>query len=144
MQKAEYIAKIRERIVTAPSGPTPHLISKATKRKIAEDLKAKAIADLKKWIDPEHGIIIVQKSVSPSGMQRGLEVYNHNLTARLTHNMAEALGWGLTKDRHLKVKGCGMDMHFATAYELTHTLYSEEERAELAGNGSGCLPWRSL
>lgn len=106
--------------------------------------RAHAIATLKRWIDPEHGIIIIQKSVSPSGMQRGLEVYNHNLTARLTYEMSIALGWGLTKGGHLKVKGCGMDMHFATAYKLSHTLYSEEERAEFANNGVGCMPYRSL
>jgi hypothetical protein len=106
--------------------------------------QADSIARLREWIDPKEGIVIIIKSVSRSGMQRGMEVYTRDLDACITYHVGHALGWGFTKDNHVKVGGCGMDMRFHLAYSLTHTLYSEEERKELTGNGSGCLPYKTL
>ena len=77
-------------------------------------------------------IFVIQKSVSRSGMTRGLELYifiwnephQECEPIRITHQVARALQWPYNeKTETLTVSGCGMDMHFHTVYSLSCLLY---------------------
>lgn len=101
------------------------------------------ITDLRKHIDPTKGIVIVIKSVSSSGMSRRMKVYNHDLSRHITYDVGGALGYSVN-DKGVLVSGCGMDMTFALADHITHVVYTPEERKAFTGNGSGCLPWKTI
>lgn len=107
---------------------------------------------LKNHIKPSDALIIVQKSVSASGMLRKMKLYvgkNTDSLMDITYHAAKALGWGYS-DGLLRVGGCGMDMHFHTADSLTHAIYDYDESRKMAakgkfkGNGGSCLDWISL
>lgn len=99
---------------------------------------------LREIINHKKGIVIFQTSVSKSGMSRAVSIYNHDLSAWLTYHVANVLGYTVDKNDKLKISGCGMDMHFWIADALTHALYTKAEQKKLAGNGQGCLPWKSI
>ena len=68
-------------------------------------------------------------SVSASGMNRNILVQsceqnktNNNFYFRQYSRMFEMLGYKLNKDYNIKVSGCGMNMLFATNYNLIHTF----------------------
>ena len=104
--------------------------------------KQEAIDKLKQLIDKKI-VYMVQYHVSSSGMTRYIKIYNHDMQ-NITSYVDDFLQWGQDKKQWgLKVWGCGMDMHFHTAYCLSY-IYDEEERKELTGNGGGCLEWKSL
>lgn len=68
-------------------------------------------------------------SVSSSGMNRNILVQSceqnkntNNFYFRQYSRMFEMLGYKLNKDYNIKVSGCGMNMLFATNYNLIHTF----------------------
>ena len=84
-------------------------------------------------------VFVVQRHVSPSGMQRQLDLYlipnkdmneydNQIKPRRITYSVAQALQWVYNeKYEALTVNGCGMDMHFHTVYSLSCVLYCDEK-----------------
>ena len=68
-------------------------------------------------------------NVSSSGMNRNILVQsceqnktNNNFYFRQYSRMFEMLGYKLNKDYNIRVSGCGMNMLFATNYNLIHTF----------------------
>lgn len=68
-------------------------------------------------------------NVSSNGMSRSIYVQsceqsksNNNFYFRQYSRMFEMLGYKLDKDYNVRVAGCGMNMLFATNYNLIHTL----------------------
>lgn len=68
-------------------------------------------------------------NVSNSGMNRNILVQsceqnknNNNFYYRQYLKMFEILGYKLDKNFNIKVSGCGMNMLFATNYNLIHTF----------------------
>ena len=61
-------------------------------------------------------IIASVKSVAKSGMSRTIAFYmiENNKIVDITHVIAQVLGHTLQRDCTIRVKGCGMDMIFAT------------------------------
>lgn len=87
-----------------------------------EQIKNEAIEMLKKYLKPGdtvHGII---RNVSKSGMSRTIDFYGPEYVY-LTGYMALAMDDKRDKHGALKVSGCGMDMVFATVYNLGSTLW---------------------
>ena len=99
---------------------------------------------LRKFVKPTSTIIVIQKSVSKSGMSRRLELYTFHKgrLVRLTWHIAQLMEYS-RNDKGLLVNGCGMDMHFATVYNLTSYLFPRSSKY-LTGNGGGTLEWQSL
>lgn len=83
-------------------------------------------------------------SVSSSGMNRNILVQsceqnktNINFYFRQYSRMFEMLGYKLDKNYNIRISGCGMNMLFATNYNLIHTfknmnIISAEEAEILA------------
>ena len=68
-------------------------------------------------------------NVSSNGMNRNILVQSceqnktsNNFYFRQYSRMFEMLGYKLNKDYNVKVSGCGMNMLFATNYNLIHTF----------------------
>ena len=68
-------------------------------------------------------------NVSSNGMNRNILVQSceqnktsNNFYFRQYSRMFEMLGYKLNKDYNIKVSGCGMNMLFATNYNLIHTF----------------------
>lgn len=102
---------------------------------------------LKKYIaENDYTIAINNTSVSKSGMSRTMEVYAKDYY-RITWLVAVILESKLHHNG-IRVEGCGMDMTFWLADQITYLLYTKEERAELGdklkGNGGGCIKWINL
>jgi hypothetical protein len=118
--------------------------------KQTKELKQKeAITKIKEWLKPNDTLLIIQKSVSASGMSRKLRVFNQKSLFNITKDVAEIMGLRYNDDDTLTVTGCGMDMHFWLAYTLPSYLYGykkSKKMTSLNGNGSllGCFKWRSL
>ena len=83
-------------------------------------------------------------NVSSNGMNRNILIQsceqnktNNNFYYRQYSRMFEMLGYKLNKDYYIRVSGCGMNMLFATNYNLIHTfknmnIISENEAGILA------------
>lgn len=83
-------------------------------------------------------------NVSSNGMNRNIFIQsceqsktNNNFYFRQYSRMFEMLGYKLSKDYYIRVSGCGMNMLFATNYNLIHTfknmnIISESEAEILA------------
>ena len=70
-------------------------------------------------------------NVSQSGMNRNILIQsceqnktNNNFYFRQYSRMFEMLNYKLDKDYNIRVSGCGMNMLFATNYNLIHTFKS--------------------
>ena len=74
-------------------------------------------------------ILYTATHVSASGMNRNINIksFEGNMTKgshRNYYSMLKVLGYSFAKDSHdIKVSGCGMDMLFATNYDIIHTLH---------------------
>ena len=87
------------------------------------------------------------RNVSQSGMNRNILIQsceqnknNNNFYFRQYSRMFEMLNYKLNKDYNIRVSGCGMNMLFATNYNLIHTfknmnIISESEAEILAQKG---------
>ncbi len=65
--------------------------------------------------------------VSQSGMSRNIMIKSYEGTMndgfyRWYYKMLEAMGYKFASDNSIKVSGCGMDMLFATNYNIIHSL----------------------
>lgn len=80
--------------------------------------KVKAILD---GVDTIYGIV---RKVSASGMSRDIDLYiiKDNKLQYLTGYASVILGYTLSKDRGMKVQGCGMDMVFHCVSSLTSAV----------------------
>ncbi len=103
-----------------------------------------AIKCLKRIVKPTTKIVVIQKSVSQSGMSRRLQIYalKNNRLVWITPMVANAIDWSYN-DKGLYVSGCGMDMHFHTVDTLSYYLFPKGSK-KFAGNGGSCLEWQSM
>lgn len=125
------------------------IITMTTKKELQEQERQEAITQLRKYIDPTEGIVIIVRSVSASGMSRTMDVYTRDLSNYLNFSIAKATGLSMKKSRKidneaLVIHGVGMDMRFWLADIITHAIYTDSEKENLKGNGKGCLPWTCL
>lgn len=90
---------------------------RAEREAAKEDLRA-----ILKPGDTVHGIV---RHVARSGMSRDIDFYvmQDNEMRWLSPAIARAIGWKMSKDRGIKVQGCGMDMIFHTVYTLSSVLF---------------------
>jgi len=66
--------------------------------------------------------------VSNSGMSRNIMIKSYEGTMsnghyRWYYKMLETMGYTFAKDDSIRVSGCGMDMLFATNYNIIHSLH---------------------
>lgn len=93
-----------------------------TKKRIAE--RDEAREELRQILSVGDTVDVIQRHVSQSGMMRylSLRAGDRDITSLAGKAMAEKV-----YDYHghwaLKVGGCGMDMHFATVYNLSRALW---------------------
>lgn len=96
-----------------------------------------AITRLRALLTPGTTVYTVLRSVSRSGMTRGIDCYllTQDRPQWLSRLVAKATDTPFD-ERHdcLKVGGCGMDMGFAVVYELSSALYPDG----FACIGNGC------
>lgn len=96
--------------------------------------RAEAIAQLRQWYPKGSTVYTILRHVSRSGMQRVIGVValmtdGENPGVDIRHpNYATSKALGLTVDRErdgVKISGCGMDMGFDIAYNLSQALYGD-------------------
>lgn len=89
-------------------------------------MTASTIARLKEIAPPGTTVYAVVRNVSRSGMSRTMDFYviTDNTLRYITGYVATILGLRRS-DRGVRVTGAGMDMAFATTYELAHALYGD-------------------
>lgn len=95
--------------------------------------KVEAIKDLRTFygLRPGSKVYVKIETVSRNGMSRTLSVYlvrrgktkRDDYIADITGYVAAACGMTLTKDRTIRVGGCGMDMAWQVVYELGMAMY---------------------
>lgn len=100
---------------------------------------------MKNYINADTALFIVIKSVSKSGMQRRMQVYNNN-GQFLTGYIADLCDLSFNNNG-LKIDGCGMDMTFWLADYITRSLWPDKKYPEWAYGGNGqmvCLKYQVL
>lgn len=110
---------------------------KYTKQEIEESKKI-----LRHYIKPGGKVIIFITSVSRSGMNRRMKVYNKDATAHLTYHVARSCNLS-ENDAGLSVGGCGMDMAFWLADSITYALGYKNKKT-LKGNGGSTIDWKCI
>jgi hypothetical protein len=93
-----------------------------------KELKAEAIATLKRSLVPGAKVYTQVEHVAKSGMSRDISVViiKDNEPRTITHLVAWALD--LKRNEHnggAHITGCGMDMCFEIVYQLGRTLYPD-------------------
>ena len=95
--------------------------------KVSAKDKVEAIAALHEILKPGDTVYSIVRTVAKSGMSRTIDfyVFRDNRPVYLTGYMSTALGIPRATGAHwaLKISGCGMDMCFATVYDLSMTLF---------------------
>lgn len=86
--------------------------------------RAENVKLLRKWLRPGTTVYTVLRSVSRSGMTRGIDLYcvKNGEIRYLSGYAGQILGLRRT-DNGLQVGGCGMDMGFHVVYSLSSALY---------------------
>lgn len=100
------------------------------------------LKQVKSLVKPSQTIGINITHVSQSGMSRRMRVYTkgfHDITYLISQLCNISMN-----DKGLLIKGCGMDMTFWLADNITWHLYGKNKPKSLMGNGGGCLDWRVL
>lgn len=101
-------------------------MSKKSEKDAARD---EAVAELRKILEPGDTVYGIVRTVSKSGMSRTMTFYaiKDNRPVYLTGYMSKALGLTVVRGWHdaVRVHGCGMDMIFATVYDLGRTLWPQ-------------------
>lgn len=71
---------------------------------------------------------VIWRHTSKSGMTRHFSVYisDGEELYNISREIAEATGWGLTKDGYVKVSGCWMDMAFHMLYTALPYEYARK------------------
>ena len=100
--------------------------------KSTEEIKAKFLADLRGSLNPGDTLHCIVRNVAASGMSRSIDVYsfccvNGRIQKEwLSWRVAAVLGASWDNKREcIKVTGCGMDMIYATVYDLGRVLWPE-------------------
>lgn len=99
--------------------------------------KAEHLAWLRKHIKPGTRIYTVLRHVSSSGMSRDIDVYaimpmtdSNGKRFRgpmwLSGRVASVLGMSMSKDRGIRVGGCGMGMGFHIVMNLSYALHGHD------------------
>lgn len=86
---------------------------------------AQVKTELLKRIKPGDTVYSIIRSVSASGMSRRISLFHVTDDGRMgdiTYSAAVAMGYSCD-DGSIKVVGCGMDMAFATVYNLGRALW---------------------
>ena len=99
---------------------------KRTKAQEAE--RQEAITQLRDWFPPGSTVYTILRHVSRSGMLREIGVVAIGADGDTRHPnwaTAKACGYTLGKSDGVKVGGCGMDMGFAVAYNISATIWPE-------------------
>jgi hypothetical protein len=88
-------------------------------------LKIQAAASLLGLLNPKDTVYTVLRHVSASGMSRHIDLYiiKDNQPLWITGSVATLLNLKRAKGQGLIVSGCGMDMGFATVYNLGSALW---------------------
>ena len=120
-----------------------------TKKETLQAEARKTLLD--NYIKPNSQLLIVIKSVSTSGMCRRMLVMVDN--QNITHIIAELCDLSLN-NQSLRITGCGMDMAFWLANDITENLWPSIKQDDgsyknnlpkgLKGNGGDCLDWRTI
>ena len=104
-----------------------------------ERLEAKA--RLLRYLKPGDRVYTLTVAQSRSGMQRSIMVLIGVINERtgrpevedISFDVAKATGNARDLDRGgVKVRGTGMDMHFALVYDLSHTLFGTGELSKVS------------
>lgn len=95
--------------------------------KVTKENKDRAIDSLKTLLVKGDRVYGIVRSVARSGMSRTIDFYviKDNQPIYLTVSMSDALGIPQNKGGALKVAGCGMNMIFATVYDLSRCLFGD-------------------
>lgn len=111
-----------------------------------KQLEAKEYLLSNKIITPTTKLLIFIKSTSKSGMMRKMKVLANDQD--ITFYVNDLLGYNheknLDKAEYIKVSGCGMDMTFWLADNITYRLWGNNKPIELTGNGGNCLDWQTV
>ena len=124
-------------------------LSKETEKRLSKEeyyTKEMLLNDIQDYIKAlkEGRLQYLVMNVSQSGMNRNILIQsceqnksNNNFYFRQYSRMFEMLNYKLDKDYNIRVVGCGMNMLFATNYNLIHTfknmnIISENEAVILA------------
>lgn len=111
--------------------------------------QAEAIARLRRWLEPGDKVFCVLRHRSASGMSRVIDLVKAQRDddrgewmVHLGYNAAVALGWRYDNRKEgIKVQGCGMDMGFATVYELGRVLWPEGFKVYGRGRNGDTSGW---
>lgn len=109
-----------------------------TKKQRADMIEAQE--ELRTILSPGDTVNVIQRHVSRSGMMRHLSLFVGD--RNITHLAGRAMGDPARDIKGhwvLKVPGCGMDMHFATVYNLAFVLFPSKD-----GDGGYSLTHRTL
>lgn len=97
--------------------------------KKADQEKAEAIAQLRKWLKPGDTVHTILDHVSRSGMSRDIRVVilRDGEALHPNHSVAKALGYSRASHGDgMRVGGCGMDMGFHIVHSLGYALFGQE------------------
>jgi len=97
---------------------------------------------LKTIIKPSDTIAIIITHTAQSGMSRRMKVYTKDFR-NITGWIAELCDLSMNENG-LRIIGCGMDMTFWLANDITKCLYGNKKPKGLKGNGGGCLNWVAI
>lgn len=105
--------------------------------KLQQTERDDAITTLRAMLSPGQTVYCLLRRVSASGMSRDISFYalDDGSMRFLDGLMSKALGMTRSKRDGLKVQGCGMDMGFATVYDLGRALYPEGFGLPCRGRG---------
>jgi hypothetical protein len=101
--------------------------------KHTKESRSEAIAELKRTVHEGDTLYTVLRHVSRSGMMRHIDVLQivndpqYGIQVYwLSRLAAKALGWGMdTREEHVRVNGCGMDMGFHVVHSLSYALFGD-------------------
>ena len=98
-----------------------------TKKEGERRLAEKARDQLREFYPPGATVHTVLKHVSKSGMYRHIDVIavQNGEPRNVSGLVSQACGFKLTDRGSIGISGCGMDMGFAIAYDLSRTLYRD-------------------
>lgn len=112
-----------------------------TRKAENEARKAEAIELLKTRLSKQDKPTIYTKigTVARSGMSRTLSLYivDDGGIWDITGYAAQILGERYRDDGTIRVQGCGMDMGFATVYNLSGEMYGWRAQPDSSGFASG-------
>ena len=109
-------------------------LSKETEKRLSKEeyyTKEMLLDDIQDYIKAlkEGRLQYLVMNVSSNGMSRNILIQSceqsktsNNFYFRQYTRMFEMLGYKLDKDYNIRVSGCGMNMLFATNYNLIHTF----------------------